>query len=140
MAENCKLAIQACHQALKVRTLELFPMDYATTQNNLGAAYGTLANVEDKAENCRKAIEACEEALLIRTLERYPMDYAETQSTLGSAYRTLARAKNLSANCRRAKQAFGRAIEVWMKLNSPENIKIVEEKLSELDLICDKES
>jgi len=33
-------------------------MQYATTQNNLGAAYNTLAEVEAKAENCKKAIEA----------------------------------------------------------------------------------
>ena len=32
--------------ALEVRTLDQFPMDYAVTQNNLGAAYRTLAEVE----------------------------------------------------------------------------------------------
>jgi hypothetical protein len=48
-------------EALKVRTLDRFPMDYATTQNNLGNVYKILAEVEGKAENCKKAIEAFEE-------------------------------------------------------------------------------
>ena len=137
-AENCKSAIQAYLQALRVSTLEQFPMDYAMTQNNLGNAYRNMAEVEDKAENCRKAIEACEKALKVRTLERYPMDYAETQNILGSAYSTLAGAEKLSVNCERAKQAFGSAIEVWIELNSPQNRKLIEEKLAELNLICNK--
>jgi tetratricopeptide (TPR) repeat protein len=59
-AENCKKAIGAYEEALKVYTLERFPMDYAMTQNNLGTAYWTLAEVEEKAENCKKAIGACQ--------------------------------------------------------------------------------
>ena len=38
-------------------------MDYGMTQNNLGTAYSTLAEVEEQAENCNKAIAAYEEAL-----------------------------------------------------------------------------
>jgi len=45
-AENCKKAIKAFEEALKVYTPERFPMDYAMTQNNLGNAYRTLAEVE----------------------------------------------------------------------------------------------
>jgi hypothetical protein len=41
-----KTAITAYGEALKVYALERFPMDYAMTQNNLGTAYGTLAEVE----------------------------------------------------------------------------------------------
>ena len=54
------------------------------TQNNLGNAYRTLAEVEDKTENCKKAIQAYMQALEIRTLEQFPMDYAMTQNNLGS--------------------------------------------------------
>ncbi|MGC1120269.1 MAG: tetratricopeptide repeat protein [Candidatus Methanofastidiosia archaeon] len=42
-------------------------MDYATTQNNLGNAYETLGEVEDKSQNCKKAIAAYKEALRIFT-------------------------------------------------------------------------
>jgi len=66
------LAITAYEEALKVYTLDRFPMDYGMTQNNLGNAYRTLAEVEDKVENCRKAITAYEEALKVFGEEQFP--------------------------------------------------------------------
>ena len=74
-AANCKKAIKAYEEALKVYTLDRFPMDYAMTQNNLGNAYRTLAEVENKLENCKKAIKAYEEALSIFTEEKFPEIY-----------------------------------------------------------------
>ena len=53
-ASYMKVAIKAYQEALKIRTVEQFPMDYAMTQNNIGNAYRTLAEVEEKAINCRK--------------------------------------------------------------------------------------
>jgi tetratricopeptide (TPR) repeat protein len=47
-------------------------MDYAMTQNNLGNAYTTLAQVEEKEENYKKAITAYEEALKVFTKEEFP--------------------------------------------------------------------
>jgi hypothetical protein len=47
-AEFMKVAIGAYDKALKVRTRDQFPMDYGMMQNNLGAAYQTLAEVEAK--------------------------------------------------------------------------------------------
>jgi len=49
---------------------DAFPMQYAMTQNNLGNAYRTLAEVEEKAKNCRAAIDAYEEALKISFLHK----------------------------------------------------------------------
>jgi hypothetical protein len=43
-----------------------------TNENNLGDAYCTLAEVEDKSENCRRAIEAYREALKVFTKEEFP--------------------------------------------------------------------
>ena len=56
-ADNCHKAIAAYDEALRVYTLDRFPMDYAVTQNNLGGVYPTLAEVGDKATNGRKAID-----------------------------------------------------------------------------------
>lgn len=67
-----KVSIAAYEEALKVYTLDRFPKDYAMTQNNLGNAYQTLAEVEDKAENCKKSISAFEEALNIFTEDEFP--------------------------------------------------------------------
>jgi len=43
--------------------------------SNLGNAYSTLAEVEEKAENCRRAIGAYEEALKVYTEHDFPQVY-----------------------------------------------------------------
>ncbi len=81
-AEYMKTAIKAYEEALKVYTLERFPMDYAMTQNNLGNAYRTLSEVEAKAENCKQAIKAYEEALKVYTKEEFPEIHQEVEHNL----------------------------------------------------------
>ena len=111
--EYMKLAIKAYEKALEFYTLKEFPEDYAKTQNNLGAAYRNLADVENKAGNCSRAIGAYEEALKVRTLERFPMQYAMTQNNLGNAYRTLAEVQDKAENCKMAIEAFEEALKVY---------------------------
>ena len=65
-----------------VYSLERFPMDYAMTQNNLGNAYRTLAEVEDRAENCRKAIAAYGEALSVLTEDLMPWPHEVVRRNL----------------------------------------------------------
>ena len=62
-------------------------MDYAMTQNNLGTAYGTLAEVEAKTTNCQKAIAAFEESLEIYTPEEFPELYRRVSKNLEIALR-----------------------------------------------------
>ena len=112
-AENCKKAIKAYDEALKVRTLDRFPMQYASTQNNLGNAYRTLAEVENKGENCKRAIKAYDEALKVFTFDRFPMDYATTQNNLGTAYDTLSEVENKRENCKKAIKAYDEALKVF---------------------------
>ena len=81
-AENCKKAIDAYKEALKVRTLERFPMQYAMTQNNLGVAYRTLGKVENKEENCKEAIKAYKEALKVYTEEKFPEIYPQIKRNI----------------------------------------------------------
>jgi tetratricopeptide (TPR) repeat protein len=111
-AENCRKAIGAYGEALKVYTLDRFPVDYAMTQNNLGVAYRKLSMVEEKAENCRRAIGAYGEALKVYTLDRFPVDYAMTQNNLGVAYRNLSEMEEKAENCRRAIGAYEVALKV----------------------------
>ncbi len=112
-AEYMRTAIKAYEAALKVKTLERFPLDYAMTQNNLGNAYGRLAEVEAKAENCKKAIKAYQEALKVRTLESFPMQHAMTQNNLGAAYGRLAEVEAKAENCKKAIKAYQAALEVY---------------------------
>jgi hypothetical protein len=70
--EFMKIAIEAYEEALKVYTRDRFPMVYGMTQNNLGTAYRTLAEVKEKTENCKRAIEAYDKALEIYSESEYP--------------------------------------------------------------------
>ncbi len=107
-----KMAIEICGQSLILRPFETSPEHYAMTQINLGTAYSTLAEVEDKASNCRAAITAFGEALTVYTLERLPMGYGMTQNNLGNAYRTLAEIEEPASNCRAAISAYEKALTV----------------------------
>jgi tetratricopeptide (TPR) repeat protein len=82
---NLEKAIQSYQEALRIRTLESYPIDYATTQNNLGTAYADLALVRDKEENLEKAIQSYQEALRAFTEDRYPIDYSRTMRNLARA-------------------------------------------------------
>ena len=115
IAEYMKIAIKAYEEALKVYTLERFPMQYSGIKNNLGAAYKMLAEIEAKTENCKKAIAAFEEALKVYTLERFPTDYAMTQNNLGIAHRMLAEVeeKTKAENCKKAITACEEALKVY---------------------------
>jgi predicted TPR repeat methyltransferase len=55
------------------------------TQNNLGTAYRTLAEVKEKAENCQKAITAYKEALKVYTEDKFPDPHQVVKSNLTAA-------------------------------------------------------
>ncbi|MBN1322741.1 MAG: CHAT domain-containing protein, partial [Methanotrichaceae archaeon] len=84
-AENIERAINHYQEALKIRTLETFPVEWAMTQNNLAAAYSNRIK-GDKAENIERAINHYQEALKIYTLEAFPVEWAMTQNNLAAAY------------------------------------------------------
>jgi len=107
---NLWQAIDCYKQALRFRTPEAAPFDYALTQNNLGSAYTALAVGEPApAANLQKAIACYQQALRFRTPEAAPFHYALTQKNLGSAYAQLPvgdRGKNLQQAIACFKQAL----------------------------------
>jgi tetratricopeptide (TPR) repeat protein len=107
-----KLAIKCLTEVLKQVKADSDKEFLAMTQNNLGNAYQSLGDVEDKASNCRFAIEAFREALKVRTYEAFPMDYAMTQNNLGVAYRNLGDVEDKAPNCRLAIDAYKEALRV----------------------------
>ncbi len=64
--ENLKNAIGCYEAALRVRTEDGFPVDWALTRNNLGNAYGNLP-AGDRGENLKNAIGCYEAALRVYT-------------------------------------------------------------------------
>ena len=60
-------------------------LDWAMTQNNLGAALVTLGAWERGPARLEQAVAAFTEALKERTRARVPLDWAETQNNLDHA-------------------------------------------------------
>ena len=61
------------------------PLDWATTQNNLGAALSLLGEREGGTERLERAVVAFRAALEERTHERVPLDWTTTQNNLARA-------------------------------------------------------
>ena len=78
-------AVAAYRAALEERTRERVPLDWATTQNNLGTALSTLGERESGTARLDEAVTAYRAALEERTRERVPLDWATTQNNLGTA-------------------------------------------------------
>jgi len=105
---NLTQAIECYQQALRFWTPETAPLDYASTQNNLGNAYSLLPT-GDRASNLTQAIECYQQALRFWTPETDPLRYAIAQTNLGNAYRDLPtgnRASNLTQAIRCYQQAL----------------------------------
>ena len=98
-AKNLQKAIEAFKEALKIYTLEKFPVEYAQTMNNLGIACweSSVDNIIDKNKNLKNAISAYKEALKIYNAKDFSVEYAETQYNLELAYREFAGNSNIKA-------------------------------------------
>jgi hypothetical protein len=68
-------------------------MDWAMTQNNLGAALADLGARAGDTAALQDAVTAYRAALEVRTREASPMDWAGTQNNLGAALATSAPAR-----------------------------------------------
>ena len=84
-----RTAIQVYGRALKVLPRERVPLDWAATQNSLGAALAVLGERESGTALLEQAVAACREALKEWTRERVPLDWATAQNSLGGALRVL---------------------------------------------------
>ncbi|WP_370573212.1 hypothetical protein [Methanomethylovorans sp.] len=111
-AEYAKAAIKAYGEALKLRTLEEFPLDHAKIRKSLGMVYRNLAAVEERKNNLEKAIKAYEEALKVYTLEEFLMDHAMTWNNMGLAYADLAGIEERHKNLETAMKAYEEALKV----------------------------
>ena len=85
--DNARLvtAIAYYRKVLEEWTRERVPLDWATTQNNLGNALRSLGERESGTARLEEAVAAFREALKEWTRERVPLDWAMTQNNLGNA-------------------------------------------------------
>jgi hypothetical protein len=83
-------AVAAYRAALKERTRERVPLQWAATQNNLGGALLRFGERESGTARLEEAVAADRAALEERTLERAPLDWAKSTGNQGVALMLLA--------------------------------------------------
>ncbi|HNG51624.1 MAG TPA: tetratricopeptide repeat protein, partial [Plasticicumulans sp.] len=76
-------AIAIWRKTLELRPRERVPLDWATTQNNLGLVLWRLGERESGTARLQEAVAAYRAALEERSRERVPLDWAATQNNLG---------------------------------------------------------
>jgi tetratricopeptide (TPR) repeat protein len=108
---NLELAIAAYELALQIYTREVFPQNWAMTQNNLGNTYYDRLRGE-RAENLEEAVANYELALQVYTHEAFPQDWATTQNNLGVAYSKRLRGER-AENLEEAIAAYELALQVY---------------------------
>ena len=82
------------------------PLDWATTQNNLGNALRMLGERESDTARLEEAVTAYRDALTERTRERVPLGWAMTQNNLGAALWTLGERESGTARLEEAIAAW----------------------------------
>jgi tetratricopeptide (TPR) repeat protein len=109
--EKLKEAVAAYRAALKKRTRDRVPLDWAMTQNNLGNALAVLGERESGTARLEEAAEAYRAALQEYTREREPLLWATTQNNLGVALMRLGERESGTAQLEEAVAAYRAALE-----------------------------
>ena len=109
--ERLDQAVTAYTEALKERTRDRVPMEWAMTQMNLGTALATLGERESGTERLDQAVAAYTEALKENTRDRVPMEWAKTQVNLGIALETLGQRESGTARLDQAVTAYTEALK-----------------------------
>jgi len=104
--------IECYSEALKIIIIDKFPGEYATIQTNLGVAYLSLAEINDKTENVTESIKCFNEALKVFTIDKFPYYYAANQINLGVAYLILDDEKTKKDNLMKSIEYFSEALKV----------------------------
>ena len=89
------------------------PLNWATTQTNLGNALQELGEQDSGTERLEEAVAAYRAALEERTRERVPLGWAATQNNLGNTLRTLGEREGDKARIEEAVAAYRGALEVF---------------------------
>lgn len=122
-------AIQSYHLALTKNDPQATPQTYAMIQNNLGSAYGDLAQYREPAENLQKSVLAYETALRYRTYEDDPARYAATQNNLGTACWNLAQHQQPVPCLQQAIAAYQAALQFYTVEQEPMAYAMIQNNL-----------
>ena len=102
---------------MKERTQERVPLDWATTQNNLGVVLKTLGEQTGDIQVLNQAKTVFEAALKERTQERVPVAWAQTQNNLRLTLAKLAEQLDLTDR-QQAKMLYEQAADICEALSA----------------------
>jgi tetratricopeptide (TPR) repeat protein len=122
-------AIGDLEEALKERTRERVPLEWAATQNNHGLVLYDLGRRQANTAKLEAAVAAYQEALKERTRERVPLDWAVTQHNLGTALYDLGRRQADTAKLEAAVAAYQEALKEWTREQVPLDWAVTENNL-----------
>jgi tetratricopeptide (TPR) repeat protein len=112
-------AIDRYRLVLTFRSRERGPLDWAMTQNNLGAALRLLGERESGTARLDEAVVAFGEALKENTRERAPLAWAMTQNNLGTALTTLGERESGTVRLEQAAVAYREALKEYTRARAP---------------------
>ena len=104
-------SIETWRIVLQYRSRDRVPLDWAITQNSLGAALCTLGNRENSATRLTEALATFRAALKELTRDRAPLDWAATQHGLGNVLVRLGEREAGAAHLTEAVAAYQAALE-----------------------------
>jgi tetratricopeptide (TPR) repeat protein len=112
-------AIGVYRRALTLAPRSQQPLDWATTQNNLGEALVRLGERDSGTARLEEAVAAYRAAPEEMTRVRVPLDWATTQMNLGAALQTLGERESGTARLEEAVAAFRAALEERTRARVP---------------------
>ncbi|PZV16154.1 MAG: hypothetical protein DCF22_05800 [Leptolyngbya sp.] len=122
-------AIQTYTLALNTITPQANSHTYAMIQNNLGSAYGDLAQYQDPANNLLKSVEAYELALRYRDPQEDMARDAATQNNLGTACWNLAQHQQPIVRLNQAIAAYHAALQHYTPTCEPMHYAMIQNNL-----------
>jgi tetratricopeptide (TPR) repeat protein len=117
------------------------PLQWATTQTNLGAALASLGRRESGTARLDEAVASYREALKEWTRERVPLQWAMTQNNLGAALGALGErqmAADKAKGCEAlvaAHEHYAAALEEYRKAGASPKMGAVEGSILRLDAV-----
>ncbi len=128
--DDLEEAVAAYRDALKEYTRKRVPLQWATTQNNLGTALSRLGERESGTARLEEAVAAYRDALQEWTRERVPLDWAMTQNNLGTALSRLGERESGTTRLEEAVAACREALAVFEPAGAGLYIAITRDNLA----------
>ena len=125
--------MSAIREALREHTRERMPLQWATTQNNLGNALGRLGEREGGTERLEEAVSAYREALKERTREQVPLQWAQTKNNMGNALWKLGEREGGTGRLEEARAATALALGVYREAGMDREVTSCETRLKSID-------